>query len=96
MDDHLIWVLRALAVFEVKAEYGAAGLGLWLLFCFFSFAWIASFCGKQAGIGFSLATDPMADPGSNAPQRQHDFDIQKDVHRKIRNDPDYDDWEYGT
>ena len=38
----------------------------------------------------------MADSGSNAPERQHDFDIQKDVHRKIRNDPDYDDWEYGT
>jgi hypothetical protein len=26
----------------------------------------------------------------------HNFDIQKDVHREIRNDPDYDDWEYGT
>jgi hypothetical protein len=38
----------------------------------------------------------MPDPGSNAPERQHDFDVQKDVHRKIRNDPDYDDWEYGT
>jgi hypothetical protein len=22
--------------------------------------------------------------------------VQKDVHRQIRNDPDYDDWEYGT
>ena len=26
----------------------------------------------------------------------HDFDAQKEVHRRIRNDPDYDDWEYGT
>jgi hypothetical protein len=26
----------------------------------------------------------------------HDFDVQKDAHRRIRNDPDYDDWEYGT
>jgi hypothetical protein len=26
----------------------------------------------------------------------HDFDVQKELHRKIRNDPDYDDWEYGT
>ncbi|MEB3307779.1 MAG: hypothetical protein VKK98_06470 [Cyanobacteriota bacterium] len=26
----------------------------------------------------------------------HDFDVQKEGHRKIRNDPDYDDWEYGT
>ena len=38
----------------------------------------------------------MADSGSNAPERLHDFDIQKDVHRKIRHDPDDDDWEYGT
>ena len=28
--------------------------------------------------------------------QQHDFDVQKELHRKIRNDPDYDDWEYGT
>ena len=26
----------------------------------------------------------------------HNFDVQKDVHQRIRNDPDYDDWEYGT
>ena len=26
----------------------------------------------------------------------HDFDAQKELHQKIRNDPDYDDWEYGT
>ncbi|MEB3184630.1 MAG: hypothetical protein VKM97_01970 [Cyanobacteriota bacterium] len=26
----------------------------------------------------------------------HDFDVQKQLHRQIRNDPDYDDWEYGT
>ncbi|MGB5134679.1 MAG: hypothetical protein WBN89_05835 [Prochlorococcaceae cyanobacterium] len=26
----------------------------------------------------------------------HDFDVQKELHRRIRNDPDYDDWEYGT
>lgn len=26
----------------------------------------------------------------------HNFDAQKELHRKIRNDPDYDDWEYGT
>jgi len=26
----------------------------------------------------------------------HDFSVQKEVHRQIRNDPDYDDWEYGT
>jgi hypothetical protein len=26
----------------------------------------------------------------------HDFDAQKRIHQQIRNDPDYDDWEYGT
>ena len=26
----------------------------------------------------------------------HDFDAQKELHQKIRNDPDYDYWEYGT
>lgn len=29
-------------------------------------------------------------------RKLHDFDVQKDLHRRIRNDPDYDDWEYGT
>ena len=27
---------------------------------------------------------------------RHDFHIQKEIHEKIRNDNDYDDWEYGT
>jgi len=31
-----------------------------------------------------------------SPEQPHNFDVQKDVHRQIRNDPDYDDWEYGT
>jgi len=40
-------------------------------------------------------------PGGTAEQalaagHPHNFDVQKDVHRQIRNDPDYDDWEYGT
>ena len=26
----------------------------------------------------------------------HNFEVQKELHRQIRNDPDYDDWEYGT
>ena len=26
----------------------------------------------------------------------HDFEVQKRIHQTIRNDPDYDDWEYGT
>ncbi len=29
-------------------------------------------------------------------QQPHHFDVQKQLHQQIRNDPDYDDWEYGT
>ena len=28
--------------------------------------------------------------------KKHDFSIQNEIHEKIRNDDDYDDWEYGT
>ena len=28
--------------------------------------------------------------------KKHDFEIQNEIHEKIRNDEDYDDWEYGT
>ena len=28
--------------------------------------------------------------------KKHDFRTQKDLHERIRNDDDYDDWEYGT
>ena len=34
---------------------------------------------------------PPSDEGGH-----HDFDAQKRIHQQIRNDPDYDDWEYGT
>ena len=30
------------------------------------------------------------------PDHPHNFDVQKELHQQIRNDPDYDDWEYGT
>jgi hypothetical protein len=29
-------------------------------------------------------------------EHPHDFEVQKELHQQIRNDPDYDDWEYGT
>ena len=29
-------------------------------------------------------------------EQTHDFEVQKQLHQQIRNDPDYDDWEYGT
>ena len=28
--------------------------------------------------------------------KSHDFFHQNEIHEKIRNDEDYDDWEYGT
>ena len=28
--------------------------------------------------------------------KKHDFVQQNELHEKIRNDDDYDDWEYGT
>jgi len=36
--------------------------------------------------------DGALEPGAHP----HDFDVQKQIHQQIRNDPDYDDWEYGT
>lgn len=46
------------------------------------------------------AADPTGGssvPAAAAPDSpSHDFDAQKEAHRRIRNDPDYDDWEYGT
>ena len=41
-----------------------------------------------------MAQKPSDAPGD--PLQQHDFEAQKQLHQKIRNDPDYDDWEYGT
>lgn len=40
-------------------------------------------------------TGDAADPTTGA-AHPHDFDVQKELHQQIRNDPDYDDWEYGT
>lgn len=28
--------------------------------------------------------------------KKHNFLVQNEIHQKIRNDEDYDDWEYGT
>jgi hypothetical protein len=40
-------------------------------------------------------SDPVHQPMPHK-DTPHDFDVQKELHQKIRNDPDYDDWEYGT
>jgi hypothetical protein len=38
----------------------------------------------------------MGSPPTGPNSAPHDFEVQKQIHRQIRNDPDYDDWEYGT
>jgi len=43
----------------------------------------------------SSASHP-ADSGAAGDDKPHNFDVQKQEHQRIRNDPDYDDWEYGT
>jgi hypothetical protein len=35
------------------------------------------------------------DPAAPA-EHPHNFEVQKELHQRIRNDPDYDDWDYGT
>jgi hypothetical protein len=32
----------------------------------------------------------------NGDLKQHNFKLQNELHERIRNDDDYDDWEYGT
>jgi hypothetical protein len=39
---------------------------------------------------------PDSIPAAESGGQPHDFEVQKQVHQQIRNDPDYDDWEYGT
>ena len=39
---------------------------------------------------------PLPDAAGDAPEHPHNFEAQNEIHRRIRNDPDYDDWEYGT
>ena len=45
----------------------------------------------------SVTGTPEGGNDSASPEaKPHNFDVQKELHRRIRNDPDYDDWEYGT
>jgi hypothetical protein len=39
---------------------------------------------------------PLPDAAAAAAAHPHNFEAQREIHRRIRNDPDYDDWEYGT
>jgi hypothetical protein len=45
-----------------------------------------------------MTAEPSGAPAGDAPDapHPHDFEAQKALHQQIRNDPDYDDWEYGT
>jgi len=43
-----------------------------------------------------MTEQQAAGPTPQDATQQHDFEAQKQVHQQIRNDPDYDDWEYGT
>ncbi len=42
------------------------------------------------------APRPLDDGAAGTPPQSQDFEAQKQIHQQIRNDPDYDDWEYGT
>jgi hypothetical protein len=42
------------------------------------------------------AQQPAQPSAAESAGHPHDFEAQKQVHQQIRNDPDYDDWEYGT
>jgi hypothetical protein len=50
---------------------------------------------RPAESGAAPSPAPTAGAGSPG-EAHHDFDAQKRIHQQIRNDPDYDDWEYGT
>ena len=41
-------------------------------------------------------TTPASEGSDGSAPGPHNFEIQKELHQRIRNDPDYDDWEYGT
>jgi hypothetical protein len=43
-----------------------------------------------------LPPSPEAEAAKAGTEHPHNFTVQKDLHQQIRNDPDYDDWEYGT
>jgi hypothetical protein len=44
----------------------------------------------------AAGSQAAGNPAAAAEGHSHDFDVQKELHQQIRNDPDYDDWEYGT
>ena len=41
-------------------------------------------------------TNKFAENEEDLTPKKHDFVTQNELHEKIRNDDDYDDWEYGA
>ena len=52
--------------------------------------------GGSCRIGMTDQQPSLATPAAAAGSQTHDFELQKRLHQKIRNDADYDDWDYGT
>ena len=50
----------------------------------------------DSGLQGQPPTVPFPGEQASGEEGHHDFDAQKRIHQQIRNDPDYDDWEYGT
>jgi hypothetical protein len=53
-------------------------------------------CTRMAAAQHSGMTDQRPSGSDDDISQPHDFAVQKQLHQQIRNDPDYDDWEYGT
>lgn len=52
--------------------------------------------GGSCRIGMTDQQPSLATPAAADGSQTHDFELQKRLHQKIRNDADYDDWDYGT
>jgi len=60
--------------------------------------WGTEFLASEYGWEEKISKQKMLREISNDDMtpKKHDFALQKELHSKIRNDQDYDDWEYGT
>lgn len=60
--------------------------------------WGTEFLASEYGWDEKVAKQKMLREISNddITPKKHDFIVQNEIHSQIRNDPDYDDWEYGT
>jgi hypothetical protein len=60
--------------------------------------WGTSFLSSEYGWDQQISKQKMLREIANdeLTPKKHDFTVQNEIHAKIRNDDDYDDWEYGT